>query len=297
MSKQLMSFPNWAIRHLTIGATSPRSWVPVLESALGLELQSDRDWQEAPLAFLIDSNHRIAVVQAPTDGLIGIGLEAVSKEHLERVIGLLDVGSLSLRDDEWFETIYGTGSTGYRVVDPAGTCLDLFIQERHSREGVVFGSYVTGEQGLGHVARMVSDRERTTDFYRDMGFRSSDQTHIGDVVIDFLRCNSRHHSIAIGSDTGPPRLLHFALELPDTDSVIECMERCMLHNVQITESLGRHTNDRMVSFYAAAPGGVDIEVGASGLRLSNDDRSVTTSYTTNDWGHQHLAERGARIAL
>jgi len=52
------------------------------------------------------------------------------------------------------------------------------------------------------------------------------------------------------------------------------------------DDLGRHANDRMVSFYCVSPSGPNVEYGWDGRRI--DDRVHTISYYEegNVWGHR-----------
>ena len=52
-------------------------------------------------------------------------------------------------------------------------------------------------------------------------------------------------------------------------------------------TLGRHTNDRMFSFYAKTPSGVVVEYGWGGREITDPDH-VTNYFTeASVWGHRH----------
>jgi 3,4-dihydroxy-9,10-secoandrosta-1,3,5(10)-triene-9,17-dione 4,5-dioxygenase len=57
--------------------------------------------------------------------------------------------------------------------------------------------------------------------------------------------------------------------------------------IQITSTLGRHTNDRMLSFYMSSPFGFEVEIGCEGLLV--DDSWLPNEFCEGDvWGHKGL---------
>ena len=55
-------------------------------------------------------------------------------------------------------------------------------------------------------------------------------------------------------------------------------------------TLGRHTNDRMTSFYVRTPSGFEIEYGTGGL-LVDDATWVVRPYDAGSvWGHKPPAQ-------
>jgi len=57
-------------------------------------------------------------------------------------------------------------------------------------------------------------------------------------------------------------------------------------------TLGRHTNDRMVSFYCVSPSGPSVEFGWDGRRV--DDRTHVTGFYDEGsvWGHKQRVTHG-----
>jgi hypothetical protein len=51
--------------------------------------------------------------------------------------------------------------------------------------------------------------------------------------------------------------------------------------------IGRHPNDRMLSFYAMTPSGTNVEFGTDGLEIRDDSRwEVKTYDAISAWGHK-----------
>ncbi len=49
---------------------------------------------------------------------------------------------------------------------------------------------------------------------------------------------------------------------------------CKQQNVPLATTLGRHTNDHMVSFYAFTPSGFQLEYGWGGRKIDDADWQV-----------------------
>ena len=142
--------------------------------------------------------------------------------------------------------------------------------------------------GVGHAVLLCSDVDGSHRFATELlGLRLSDQMVLDGRPLNFLRCNPRHHSLALAPHHSS-RLAHLMLEVETIDEVGRCIDRCADHDVPIVQSLGRHTNDRMTSFYLRAPRGYEVEYGCDGLRV--DDATWTTAEITqvSFWGHRRV---------
>ncbi|ORJ93705.1 hypothetical protein A6F58_18625 [Prescottella equi] len=76
------------------------------------------------------------------------------------------------------------------------------------------------------------------------------------------------------------------LEVEHMDDLGRLIDLLDEHDVEILQSLGRHTNDLMTSVYIGSPSGLQIEYGYGGLAV--DDLSwVARTYTRPSyWGHK-----------
>ena len=95
---------------------------------------------------------------------------------------------------------------------------------------------------------------------------------------------SRHHTVAFG---GPQRkrLHHFMIEVGELEDVGKAYDRAIRAGVPIMQTLGRHPNDRMLSFYALTPSKFQFEFGWGGRLVDDDDWSPTVYDRISDWGH------------
>lgn len=154
--------------------------------------------------------------------------------------------------------------------------------------------FKTGSLGLGHIVLTVADTTATEAFYRDvLGFRTTDYIHLDlapglHTKATFMRCNPRHHSLALVAAPLPKRLLHFMAEVETLDEVGLAIERAHVFGSPISASLGRHSNDRMVSFYMESPSGFEVEYGCFGRTIDESTWSLEVFDKPEIWGHRRV---------
>ncbi len=181
-----------------------------------------------------------------------------------------------------------------RTTDPGGFSIELFHGPVHDHELFVsptgISGFETGPQGLGHIVLGTPNLAESVDFYTNLlGFRVSDYWKPGDEDVVFMRCNPRHHSLAL---VGAPEaaLYHFMLEARTLDDVGYTLDRHHDTGTPISMGIGKHTNDRMVSFYSRSPSGFDVEFGFGGLLVDDATWTVTQITKPSFWGHRPPGE-------
>jgi catechol 2,3-dioxygenase len=138
----------------------------------------------------------------------------------------------------------GDGRVFRLVVDDAPAAVDRNAADRPER--------------LTHVVLNAAHVPRATRFFLDvLGFRLSDQT----AQMDFLRCNSDHHSIAFARETANT-LHHVAFLLRDLDAVMRGAGRMKDRGWPIEWGVGRHGPGNNVFAYFVGPDDVPIEYTA-----------------------------------
>jgi len=177
-----------------------------------------------------------------------------------------------------------------RATDPNGFALELFHGPIHDHERFVsptgVSGFVTGSHGMGHIVLACPDPAHSVAFYTQvLGFRVSDYWRPGDDDVIFLHCNQRHHSLAL-VPAAEAALYHFMLEARTLDDVGYTLDRHHETGAPISMDLGRHTNDKMVSFYSRSPSGFDVEFGYDGLLIDETTWTVTEITKPSLWGHR-----------
>jgi 2,3-dihydroxybiphenyl 1,2-dioxygenase len=186
-----------------------------------------------------------------------------------------------------------------RTVDPSGNVIEVFVgatvdpspfRSSHAT------SFVTGDEGLGHAVLVVDDVGAALAFWVDaLGFAVRDVlVRDGRAFAWFLGCNPRHHTIALME--GPPEAVgvqHLMLQVGDLDQVGRAMDRARHDEVPLITTLGRHSNDQMLSFYLSMPGGIALEYGCEGLRVDPGTWSAIAFERASDWGHRPVHDEGS----
>lgn len=247
-----------------------------------------------------DRPWRIRVEQGTQDRFLCAGLEFPSeREYAEGLEGLRKAG-VTLREGDAAEArdrqVRGLAS----CTDPAGNALELVWGNIVA--GTPFVSpagvpdFVTGEAGMGHVVFPTTCYEETRAFYKELlGFGDSDEMRVHfpggpeqGLGMSFMHASGpRHHTVAVGEFPAPSGLIHTMLEVRSLNDVGLALDRALAAGVHISSTLGRHTNDKMVSFYMRTPSGFDIEYGYDGQQFY-DWSTVTPTFTVKEdlWGHK-----------
>jgi 3,4-dihydroxy-9,10-secoandrosta-1,3,5(10)-triene-9,17-dione 4,5-dioxygenase len=187
-----------------------------------------------------------------------------------------------------------------RFQDPSGNTLEVFhgAALEHRRVVSPYGhKFVTEEQGLGHVVLTTRDDAESLHFYRDvLGFYLRDSMRLPPQLVGrpadgapawlrFFGVNPRHHSLAFMPGETPSGIVHLMVEVENSDDVGLCLDRALRRKVPMSATLGRHVNDKMLSFYMKTPGGFDVEFGCEGLTVDDHDWIARESTAVSLWGH------------
>lgn len=242
-----------------------------------------------------DRQWRIAVhPNEENRGLMYFGLEVDNHLELEAAVAELNEQGIETRMGSAEEAM-GRAVTGIAYLqDPSGNNLELFYgptKDYNFSSPLPGLEFVAGHLGLGHLNLFVSNQEESFDFYtRVLGFRLTDYIRFGpEVTLQFLHCNARHHSIAIVGMGAFDGVQHMMLEVKTIDDVGKVLDRAKAHGIKIVSELGRHRNDRALSFYMRSPFGFDVEVGCDCLLV--DETWTPNEFCEGDvWGHEGLAE-------
>ncbi len=175
--------------------------------------------------------------------------------------------------------------------DPSGNRIEFFVGHEEAAAPFVSptgATFVIEDMGIGHAFLFVDDIDAFNDFYiTKLGFRLSDTIGFAPGMTGhFLHCNPRHHTIAAADLPGmSPMLQHLMFEVSSIDAVGYAYDKVIADGITVDSTLGRHTNDRMLSFYCRTPSGFSVEYGIEGRRV-DDATWVVSHYTSASyWGH------------
>ncbi|MGH3636465.1 biphenyl-2,3-diol 1,2-dioxygenase [Mycobacterium sp.] len=285
-----------SLGYLKIQTTDIDRWRAFAFEVLGFAQGSGPD-SNALYLRMDERAARITVVPGELDQVVHIGWEVRDGVALGRVRDSLEDAGVAVKSLAVEEADVRRVEEVIAFTDPTGAPVEVFHGSvlDHSPVITPFAArFVTGAQGLGHVVLPTTDPAATFAFYTEvLGFlprgamRLPAPPEFGPLRIRFLGVNQRHHSMAIcpAPHGGAPGLVHIMVEVDTLDAVGCALDRVARHGFSLSSTLGRHTNDKVVSFYVRAPGGWDVEFGTDGMKV--DETHYTAEEITADsyWGH------------
>ncbi len=268
------------------------AWEKFATEVLGLVAVDRRD--DGGFSLRMDGHRRrFVITPGKADDLSIIGWQVRDEVMLAKVASKLGAAGVEVVESSAERAAERFVGKMIELRDPAGLPLEIFcgpaLAETPFASPVVRSGYVADELGLGHLVISSGDFEKTRAFYCDLlGFRLSDRivadVHGFKADLSFFHTNGRHHSLAFG---GPQRkrLHHFLVEARSMDEVGLAFDRALGGGARIMQTLGRHPNDRMFSFYAKTPSGFQFEFGWGGRHVDDATWEPTTYDTISEWGH------------
>jgi extradiol dioxygenase len=289
------------LAYLGIGVSDMARWREFASDVLGMQVV-DGGADGTVYLRMDECHHRVALHPSGADDVIYIGLQTATHAEYEQSKEALRAAGVALTQGTPAEIAQR------RVLDfvkfetgelPFELCVGPHMRwDPPFRPGRQMSGFKTGALGLGHVVLRSTNRDESVRLLTDtLGFRISD--YIGTMV--FLHCNPRHHSIAFQPSakdlprSRDKRMWHFMLETNSLDDVGAAMDIAARSGASLATTLGRHSNDQMVSFYVMTPSGFEVEYGWGG-RLVDDATWIVQRHDRGTlWGHKPQVEAGLRI--
>jgi 3,4-dihydroxy-9,10-secoandrosta-1,3,5(10)-triene-9,17-dione 4,5-dioxygenase len=288
-----------SLGYLRIEATDIAAWREYGLKVLGM-VEGKGSIEGALYLRMDDFPARLVIVPGEKDRLSEAGWECANAEGLQEIRDRLDIEGVAYKEATAAELADRRVDEMIRFSDPSGNCLEVFhgAALEHRRVVSPYGhTFVTGDQGLGHVVLTCRDDAEALHFYRDvLGFRLRDSMRLPPQLVGrpadgapawlrFFGCSPRHHSLAFLPLPTPSGIVHLMVEVGESDDVGLCLDRALRRKVPMSATLGRHVNDKMLSFYMKTPGGFDVEFGCEGLEVDDDDWIARESTAVSLWGH------------
>lgn len=287
--------------YLGIGVSDIKAWEQFATQTLGLQV-SDKEDDGTLLLRLDDYHHRFLIHPTGQDDVAYLGWEVTGTHELRAMEEQLRAAGIEVQHGTREEAAARRVVELITYKDPSGIPSEIFYGplmtfNKPFQSPRPLSGFVAAEQGLGHMVITMDDFDQSVEFYRDvLGMRISDYIQLTrpsgeEVQLAFFHCNPRHHTIAFFARPNPPkRLSHFMLQVQSMDDVGSTYDLCQAQATPIVRTLGRHTNDHMVSFYMQSPSGFEVEYGW-GARVV-DDRTWQVQYHTagSIWGHKSAGQ-------
>jgi 3,4-dihydroxy-9,10-secoandrosta-1,3,5(10)-triene-9,17-dione 4,5-dioxygenase len=280
--------------YLEVQTTDVDRWRELTVDALGFALGKGPN-PDALYLRMDERRARLVVHPGDSDRVRVIGWEVRDQFALAAVGRAVEASGVAVKDVSAEQCQERGVEAAITFDDPAGTPVEVFFAPLLDHSPLVTAlaqKFVTDGQGMGHVVLPTTCAEETVAFYTEvLGFKPRGAMRMGGPTstrrVRFMGVNSRHHSLAVaGAPHGEaPGLVHLMVEVDSLDAVGRALDNVNKLGFSVSSTLGRHTNDKMVSFYVRAPGGWDIEYGCEGMLV--DESFYTAEEITADsyWGH------------
>lgn len=273
-----------------VGFASPRynDWRDYGTAKLGCQLIDDGS-DGAVRLRVDDVNYRIAIHPAEQDEFRYAGWALANETDLAAFVADLQAKGVTVNQGDPALVAEREVADLVWIEDPWGNRHEFVWGKRAKPNSFHAGrrmdGFVTGNQGLGHIVLLVPDVDEGNKFYVDvLGFRLSDRIIGGPFNLRFYHINGRHHSLAIGNTPGYTGFNHLMLEVKNVDDLGSAID--LFDEEEILLSLGRHTNDLMMSIYVATPSSLQIEYGFGGLIVDDLHWTSRTYEEPSIWGHK-----------
>ena len=277
--------------YLVFEVSDLAAWEDFGTQILGLQAVDNRG--DAGFSLRMDGYHqRFFVERGPADDLAAIGWEVEGPAELDAMVKRLEDADHAVTRGSPDDAAARNVAALIRFADPAGNPVEVFYGPKMSDapfvSNVVRSGFVADEQGFGHVVVVSKNDAEHEAFYATMfGLELSDYIrceYFGHKIdVTFMHANARHHSLAFGGGQ-LKRIHHFMVQAQDMDEVGRCYDRFLFSGGMVHQTLGRHPNDKMFSFYGYTPSGFHFEFGAGAIEIDQGWQS-TTHDKVSEWGH------------
>jgi 2,3-dihydroxybiphenyl 1,2-dioxygenase len=279
-----------ALGYVGVRAKSLEDWAGYGTRFLGMQMI---DRSAAKLALRMDDRkQRLIVCADGGEGIEFLGFEVPDATALDALAARLDRHGVAvahaphaLADERFVKDLI-------IFSDPAGNRIEVFHGADVATDAFVPGRAIsgfrTGPLGMGHVVLTTTRIDDMVAFYRDvLGFKLSDY-FVKPVRIHFFHLNPRHHTVGI-LESGKDGIHHMMVEVNFLDDVGQGYDIAQLTPDMVAQTLGRHINDHVTSFYTNNPSNFMIEYGWGGRSIDVD------SWTPKEvvegpslWGHERM---------
>lgn len=296
-----------SIGYAIIDSSNPEQWLEYGTQILGLMVAPSMQDDGNVYLKMDERPFRFAIQKADTDRLAVCGFELADDRDFETAKAELSAANIAFVEGSAEEAAARCVRGLLKLQDPSGNHIELYWGAQLDYAAFVspvgvsgFQTGFNGDMGFGHAVLPAAKLKETHSFYRDvLGFGDTDYMHFKFTEdpadpgqgLHFMHVNNpRHHSLALYEDANNPvGCVHLMVEALKTDDVGYCLDRVQEAKIPVVSTLGRHTNDRMLSFYMATPTGFAMEFGTDGLQMDWEGYTPTVSTLPSLWGHKFQA--------
>jgi 2,3-dihydroxybiphenyl 1,2-dioxygenase len=278
-----------------LGFESPAyaEWASFGSEVLGFGIAVDTAEDDKSVLLRMDDRRwRISVADGEMDRLAYIGWELTNRTAFQLALQKLEsAGVPMIVGDDALKLKRGVLDV-VQFCDPVGYKHELFYGQKFHPGSFVPGrphsGFVADDLGVGHVVLVTPEYPEELDtFLMDvMGFRWFG-SGAGPGKFGFFRSKLNHlsHNIAYGMMPGHKGIHHLGIGVKNLDDVGIAYDLVKERGIPLNRTLGRHTQDPVVSFYLQTPSNFFMEYLTEGANISEESHEVNPEQLSV-WGHR-----------
>ncbi len=290
-------FGNVHLGYVVIETNKFADWKRFGRDAVGMHLD---DMLPDTMRFRLDANEcRFLVRRGPAEDVVALGWHLDDHATFDEICRrVTDHGVPAVEGSDDDAKLRGV-ERFLRFPGPNGLTQEVYTTARTAPLALdITGSgFVTGAGGLGHVAIATKNPHEMRGYFNHV-FDARLSDYIDETInglklkIRFLRVNERHHSVAIASVNMLPvnpirtRVQHVNVQVATLDDMVASYQRVKALGFDMALSVGQHTNDKELSYYAMTPSGFEWEVGWNPIVVDESVWKPTTHQGISIWGHK-----------
>jgi 2,3-dihydroxybiphenyl 1,2-dioxygenase len=290
-------FGNVHLGYVVIETDKFADWRRFGQDAIGMHYD---DTLRDVVRFRLDDNEcRFLLQRGPAEDVIALGWQLDDDATFDEILSRVTRHGVPVTEGTPEEAALRGVERLVRFPGPNGLKQEICTSAHTGTTPLdmrVTNGFVTGEAGMGHVA-ITSKKPHQMRGYYDTVFDARPTDFIDETIsgvklkIRFLRVNRRHHSVAIAAVNRLPinpirtRVQHLNVQVADLDDMTASYQRVKELGFHMALSVGQHTNDKELSYYAMTPSGFEWEVGWNPIAVDENTWEPTTYHGISIWGH------------
>ncbi|QII03674.1 extradiol ring-cleavage dioxygenase (plasmid) [Rhodococcoides fascians A21d2] len=289
-------FGHVQLGYMVIETQKFAEWRRFGAEAIGMHLD---EMDTGRIRFRLDDHQcRFLLQYGPAEDVTALGWQITDHDTFDRIVARVVERGVPIEEGTAEEAALRGVERLLRFPGPKGLVQEIFTRALTSTEPLIMknSAYVTGDSGMGHVAITSVEPHKLRGYYNTV-FDARLTDYIDETIsgvslkIRFLRVNERHHSIAVAGIRGlkinpiRTRVQHLNIQVAQLDDMIASFERVKQLGFGMALSVGQHTNDRELSYYAVTPSGFEWEVGWNPFTIDENTWEPSTHKGISIWGH------------
>ena len=283
--------------YLVIETEKFDDWRRFGRDAIGMHL--DETLPETVRFRLDDNECRFLLQRGPAEDTTALGWQVDDHGAFEVIEKRVRSHGVPVTEGTAEETALRGVERLIRFPGPNGLTQEVYVEPRIGAAPLRLGAtggFVTGASGLGHVAIATKKPHQMRGYYGTV-FDARLSDYIDETIsglkfkIRFLRVNERHHTVAIAAVNRLPlnpirtRVQHCNVQVAELNDMTLAYQRVKQLGFDMALSVGQHTNDKELSFYAVTPSGFEWELGWNPIVVDESTWEPTTHRGISIWGH------------